>query len=284
MDDIDPAGTAQAMASGESRWPPVIAVLVFLVLNVALRIWLPGERPFTLPWFLPVIEMLLVVVLAFGDPTGADRRSLRLRRTTIVLICLLVSGAMPRDGGAHGPPHHERPANEHGRQVAGFGGPRLDRQRLAFALLYWVFDSGGPSARMHRRSAHPDLAFPQNMNPELAPVLWRPAFVDYLYLGFCTSTAFSPTDVMPLAHWTKLAMGAQSAASLTIFGLAIAGTAASRVDTHLPLRDTAWLPECDTSRWDDGAEGVCSSWGVPRSDRPPRIRCPAPSWRRTPPR
>ena len=225
MDDIDPAGAAQAMASGESRWPPVIAVLVFLVLNVALRIWLPGERPFTLPWFLPVIEMLLVVVLAFGDPTGADRRSLRLRRTTIVLICLLVSGAILATAVLVDHLITKDPQTNTAGKLLASGGLVWIGNVLAFALLYWVFDSGGPSARMHRRSAPPDLAFPQNMSPELAPVLWRPAFADYLYLGFCTSTAFSPTDVMPLAHWAKLAMGAQSAASLIIFGLAIASAA-----------------------------------------------------------
>ena len=27
--------------------------------------------------------------------------------------------------------------------------------------------------------------------------------VGYLYLGFTNATAFSPTDVMPLARWAK---------------------------------------------------------------------------------
>ena len=67
-----------------------------------------------------------------------------------------------------------------------------------------------------------DLAFPQQMNPNLAPPQWRPSFVDYLYLGFTNATAFSPTDAMPLAPWAKIAMAVQALISLVILGLVIA--------------------------------------------------------------
>jgi hypothetical protein len=60
------------------------------------------------------------------------------------------------------------------------------------------------------------------VGPWIAPPGWRPEFFDYLYLGFTDATAFSPTDVMPLARWAKLAMTVQSAGSLTILGLVIA--------------------------------------------------------------
>ena len=56
----------------------------------------------------------------------------------------------------------------------------------------------------------------------MAPPGWRPQFFDYLYLGFTNATAFSPTDVMPLARWAKLAMTVQAIASLFILGLVIA--------------------------------------------------------------
>jgi len=69
---------------------------------------------------------------------------------------------------------------------------------------------------------YPDLAFPQELNPGLARPGWRPTFIDYLYLGLTNSLAFSPTDVMPLAHWAKIAMGLQSVASLAVIGLVIA--------------------------------------------------------------
>lgn len=45
---------------------------------------------------------------------------------------------------------------------------------------------------------------------------------DYLYLGFTNATAFSPTDVMPLSRWAKLAMSVQAAGSIIILGLVIA--------------------------------------------------------------
>ena len=56
----------------------------------------------------------------------------------------------------------------------------------------------------------------------MAPPGWRPEFFDYLYLGFTDAIAFSPTDVMPLARWAKLAMTVQAAGSLVILGLVIA--------------------------------------------------------------
>ena len=60
------------------------------------------------------------------------------------------------------------------------------------------------------------------MNPAVTPPGWRPQFFDYLYLGFTNATAFSPTDVMPLKHWAKLAMAVQAASSLVLLGLVIA--------------------------------------------------------------
>jgi uncharacterized membrane protein len=64
--------------------------------------------------------------------------------------------------------------------------------------------------------------FPQMASPELAPPDWEPQFVDYLYLSFTNATAFSPTDVMPLARWAKLTMAVQSAVSLALAALVIA--------------------------------------------------------------
>ena len=93
---------------------------------------------------------------------------------------------------------------------------------LAFAFVYWEFDSGGPLARVERSARYPDLAFPQQLNPELATPSWRPRFVDYLYLGFTNDTAFSPTDVMPLVPWAKAAMALQATVSLVVIGLVLA--------------------------------------------------------------
>ena len=52
----------------ESRWPPAAAVFLFLVLNIAMRIWLPQERVIALPWLLPALEAAMLGVLVFGRP------------------------------------------------------------------------------------------------------------------------------------------------------------------------------------------------------------------------
>jgi uncharacterized membrane protein len=58
--------------------------------------------------------------------------------------------------------------------------------------------------------------------PELTHEEWRPMFVDYLYLAFTNSTAFSPTDTLPLARWAKLAMMLQSCVSFLVVILVVA--------------------------------------------------------------
>ena len=88
--------------------------------------------------------------------------------------------------------------------------------------MYWLLDSGGPLARFRGERPFPDFAFSQQLSPELAPPGWRPLYVDYFVLGVTTSTAFSPTDVMPMRAWAKLMMAAQSLISLTVVGLVIA--------------------------------------------------------------
>ena len=93
---------------------------------------------------------------------------------------------------------------------------------LAFAFLDWLLDGGGPETRLWASPEFPNLAFAEQLNPNVAPPGWRPEFFDYLYLGFTNAIAFSPTDVMPLARWAKAAMTMQAAGSLLILGLVIA--------------------------------------------------------------
>ena len=89
---------------------------------------------------------------------------------------------------------------------------------LVFATWYWRLDSGGPNER-ERRDAHtrgaflfPQMTFlPAGGDATLAESeRWRPGFVDYLFVAFNTSTAFSPTDVPVLSRWGKGAMMIQS--------------------------------------------------------------------------
>jgi hypothetical protein len=83
-----------------------------------------------------------------------------------------------------------------------------------FALWFWSLDRGGPAARGIVPDAKSDFVFTQQQ----AGVVdreefkdWSPGFIDYLFLAFTNSTAFSPTDTFPL---TKLLMMAEAAISL----------------------------------------------------------------------
>jgi hypothetical protein len=85
---------------------------------------------------------------------------------------------------------------------------------LTFSLLYWQIDRGGPEARANTASPRPDWLFPQVGVPRDVPPGWRPTFVDYLFLGYSTATAFSTTDVMPLTSRAKMLMMLESTISL----------------------------------------------------------------------
>ena len=175
-----------------------------------------------MPWLAPAIELVLLGVLVASDPLGVNRRARWLRRVSIGLVLLMAAAALwatvvLTDHLINGAPQ----TNSAGYLLAS-GALVLVGNNLAFALVYWQFDSGGPLARLERRIPHPEFAFPQQINPDLAPSGWRPIFVDYLYLGFTNSTAFSPTDVMPLVPWAKSAMAVQATVSLVVIGLVVA--------------------------------------------------------------
>jgi hypothetical protein len=63
------------------------------------------------------------------------------------------------------------------------------------------------------------LVFASWLRKEMGEDQWRPGFVDYLFLAFNTSTAFSPTDVPVLSRWAKVLMMIQSAISLTAIAI-----------------------------------------------------------------
>ena len=60
------------------------------------------------------------------------------------------------------------------------------------------------------------------MDPATDRPGWRPAFVDYLYLSFTNSTAFSPTDTMPLSARAKVLMLVEATGALGIAALVLA--------------------------------------------------------------
>jgi hypothetical protein len=84
---------------------------------------------------------------------------------------------------------------------------------LVFSLLYWAIDRGGPDARASGTNDAADFDFPAYTSTR-ATAGWQPTFMDYLFLGFTTATAFSPTEAMPLTSHVKALMVVQSLVSL----------------------------------------------------------------------
>lgn len=93
---------------------------------------------------------------------------------------------------------------------------------LLFGLWYWQLDGGGPRDRPSCAPAERDFLFPQQLEPVFAAAGWSPMFLDYLYVSFTNSSAFSPTDTMPLSHWAKMLMLVQSAISLALAVMVVA--------------------------------------------------------------
>jgi uncharacterized membrane protein len=167
------------------------------------------------------LEGALLVGLIVANPVRIERRSRVVRLASIVLIVLitianatsavlLIRAILDGTAGKLAAPLLATGASVWATNV------------IAFALWYWEFDRGGPVHRAHGTFQHPDMLFPQMTVQELTPTDWEPQFVDYLYTSFTNATAFSPTDVMPLARWAKLTMLVQSAVSLAVGALVIA--------------------------------------------------------------
>lgn len=202
---------------GEHRWPALLAVAVAIALQVAL----PDAMTPLPRWLLPGLEALLLVVLLAVNPLRMDRGSRRLRPVSLGLAALvglgtaLSVGSLVAElvGGRFG---DDAPA------LLATGAAIWATNVIAFALLFWEFDRGGPADRAAGVEEFPDFLFPQMQSPDLAPHDWEPAFVDYLYLSFTNAAAFSPTDVLPLSRWAKGAMAVQALVSLVTVALVVA--------------------------------------------------------------
>jgi uncharacterized membrane protein len=205
--------------AGERREPIILVLLV----AIGLPFLMPQHFLLGPQWLVPAILAGLAITMVVVDPGRIDARSVQARYTQIGIVIVLIAGAgwatvaLTKD-------------LIYGSTAITNSGPALLRAGalvwvglvISFAFLYWELDSGGPGQRAHHGREYPDLAFPQDVSSEVRRPGWRPVFVDYLYLGVTNGIAFSPTDVMPLAHWAKLAMAIQSIASLSVIGLVIA--------------------------------------------------------------
>ena len=204
---------------GEQRWPVTLSVIAAVVLQVLL----PDNLTKPLPhWLLPALEGALSVALTIANPVRIERRGPAVRTAAVGLIVLISAANAVSAVLLIRAIVEALPATAHAAPLLASGANIWLTNVIAFGLWYWEFDRGGPVHRAEGMRQHPDLLFPQMANPELAPPDWEPYFADYLYLSFTNATAFSPTDVMPLARWAKLTMAVQSSVSLAVGALVIA--------------------------------------------------------------
>jgi uncharacterized membrane protein len=203
---------------GERRWPVTLSVIAAIVLQVLL----PPDYTKPLPaYLLPALEGALLVGLSIANPVRIERRGKAVRAASMVLIGLITIANAASAVLLIRAILEDNTVTRAGPLLA-TGASIWATNVIAFALWYWEFDRGGPVNRSMGTRHYPDLLFPQMAAPELAPTDWEPVFVDYLYFSFTNATAFSPTDVMPLARWAKVTMLVQSSVSLAVGALVIA--------------------------------------------------------------
>lgn len=206
--------SAYGVERPEPRWPVVIGVLAAAGLHFAL----PDQMRVGPPWLLAGIVVALVIVAWASHRLGHHDLNAKTGYAIIAVLTIgLLYGLTMLMAGLV---RHTVTAPELLRAAAVLWATNV----LVFATWYWRLDAGGPNAR-ERHEAHMRGAFlfpqmavdsPNNDDATIAEDEgWRPGFVDYLFVAFNTSTAFSPTDVPVLSRWAKLTMMLQSVISVT---------------------------------------------------------------------
>jgi len=217
---------SRARRRAESRWPASAAILVAVALNLV------GHDPGTAAVRIgaAVLTLALLIPLFVVNPRRLDTETRWSRGVSITLAVVLAAANQVNvvrvvvdlvDGSADGPLLLLTALQVWVTNV------------VAYALIYWELDRGGPVARgtLERTELPPaDFAFPQDAFGDAAPEVaatssersdWRPGFVDYLYLSTTNTMAFSPTDTMPLSSRAKLLMALEGVTGFVLLALVI---------------------------------------------------------------
>jgi hypothetical protein len=190
----------------EPRWPAIVALLAVCGLRFALPEGLSVGPNWLL--FIPVAILLIPSVIAHRKNARRINEVLGYILNGLVTLDMATSlfllvAALPS--------HKESPS-----ELLISAAALWVTNILVFASWYWRLDGGGPNAR-DLRGVHNDGAFlfPQmtlapDARRQMGEQCWSPGFVDYLFLAFNTSTAFSPTDCPVLSRWAKVLMMVQA--------------------------------------------------------------------------
>ena len=194
----------------EPRWPPLTAMLAASFVYLAL----PEPLSLGPSWLLLAVIFVLLIPIVATYRRGQHKvaRALTFIANGVITIALLASLVFL----IQGLPQHREAPKALLRSAAALWVTNI----LVFALWYWKLDAGGP-LRRERRSGQLESSFlfPQMAAQGGGHESWSPHFVDYLFLAFNTSTAFSPTDTAVLSRWAKVGMMLQALISLTILAL-----------------------------------------------------------------
>jgi hypothetical protein len=199
----------------EPRWPVIVANLATGLLFYAM----PESLTVGPRWLLLVLVGVLSIPATVTRHLKRDRLNEIFGYTILAVITIAVISSL----GlliVRLPSHRETPV-----QLLLAAAALWLSNVLVFASWYWRLDGGGPNER-DKRGAHTDGAFlfPQmQVDPDVRKSMgddrWSPGFIDYLFLAFNTSTAFSPTDVPVLSRWAKALMMVQSLIALATIAL-----------------------------------------------------------------
>ena len=193
------------------RWPAAVALLIigalFAVISGTLTL---GPRAF----LLALVAVLLVPLLS-AHQQGRHRlaRLLGLGLVGLVTAAIVVSVSLLISSSLSG----QTPAPALLQDAALLWVINV----VTFAVWYWEIDGGGPAQRHRKGHVSDDFLFPQmNFDGKTARA-WSPGFLDYLFLAFNTSTAFSPTDTAFLSQRAKVLMMVQAVLSLLILAVLV---------------------------------------------------------------
>lgn len=195
----------------QPRWPALIALLAIGLLYSMLPDWISyGPR-----WTLLVFSLITSSAQLAARSAGKHRLTTWIGTfdAAVLTIALGATVAALVQGMSS---HKEQP-----QQLLVYAAALWITNVLVFSIWYWRLDAGGPHER-EKTPGHEEGAFlfPQMTMDDQKD--WSPLFIDYLFLAFNTSAAFSPTDTMVLSRWAKVMTMVQSMMSLLIVVLLVA--------------------------------------------------------------
>jgi uncharacterized membrane protein len=219
--------TQERTVAAEHRWPAIVATLVAL----ALYALLPSDVPVIERYVVVAVCLLMLIPLVVVNPHRLAKETRWSRRGEIaVSVLILVANQVAFIQVIVLLLHR----SHDGSTLLLASLQVWMTNVIAFALVYWGLDRGGPVARVtasRRELGRADFRFPQDEDADAIEEVaagsseridWVPNFLDYFYFSLTDAMAFSATDTMPLTHRAKMLMALEAFAGFVLLALVIA--------------------------------------------------------------